>query len=152
MADPAKPSVSPKTQDLLKRREKAEAGGGPERAKAQHQRGKLLARERIDLLLDEDSFEEIDLLAGKNRPELGPEDGEAPADGVVAGHGKINGRGVCVFAQDFTVAGGSLGLSHARKICKLLDLAMEAGVPVVGLCDSGGARIQEGVDALGGYA
>ncbi|HVC09456.1 MAG TPA: acyl-CoA carboxylase subunit beta [Elusimicrobiota bacterium] len=152
MADPAKPSVSPKTQDLLKRREKAEAGGGPERAKAQHQRGKLLARERIDLLLDEDSFEEIDLLAGKNRPELGPEDGEAPADGVVAGHGKINGRGVCVFAQDFTVAGGSLGLAHARKISKLLDLAMEAGVPVVGLCDSGGARIQEGVDALGGYA
>ncbi|MHB2026627.1 MAG: acyl-CoA carboxylase subunit beta [Elusimicrobiota bacterium] len=147
-----KHAVSPKTEDLLKRRARAMAGGGPDKNQAQRERGKLTARERIDLLLDEDSFEEIDLLIEKNPPILGAADGDYPADGVVAGFGRVSGRNVCVFSQDFTVAGGSLGLAHARKICKAIDLAMNAGVPLIGLCDSGGARIQEGVDALGGYA
>ncbi|MBI3551634.1 MAG: acyl-CoA carboxylase subunit beta [Elusimicrobia bacterium] len=124
----------------------------PERAAAQKAQGKLLARERIELLLDDDSFEEVDLLVEKRSREFGLEARYLPSDGVVTGMGRINGRSVCVYSQDFTVLGGSLGLAHAMKICKIMDLAIEAGVPVIGLCDSGGARIQEGVESLGGYA
>ncbi len=150
MAD--KPKLSAKTADLQARRKKAMAGGGPEREKAQRAQGKLMPRERLDLLLDEGSFEEVDLLVEKRSHEFGLDSKYLAADGVVAGFGRINGRGVCVFAQDFTVMGGSLGLAHAHKICKVMDMAVTAGVPVIGLCDSGGARIQEGVESLGGYA
>jgi acetyl-CoA carboxylase carboxyltransferase component len=154
MEDPKKARglVSSKTEELFSRRKKAMEGGGPERAKAQKAQGKLLARERLELLLDDDSFEEIDLLVEKRSTEFGLDKKNLPADGVVAGFGRVNGRAVCVFSQDFTVMGGSLGLAHAMKICKVMDLAVEAGVPVIGLCDSGGARIQEGVESLGGYA
>ncbi len=157
MAEARKPSqpksiFSPKTEELLKRKQKAMAGGGPERETAQHAAGKLSARERIELLLDDDSFEEVDLLVEKRSREFGLDRRYLPADGVVTGFGRINGRSVCVYSQDFTVMGGSLGLAHAHKICKVMDLATEAGVPVIGLCDSGGARIQEGVESLGGYA
>ncbi|MFH2203747.1 MAG: acyl-CoA carboxylase subunit beta [Elusimicrobiota bacterium] len=144
--------MSDKTAELLRRTKRAMAGGGPERLRAQRKSGKLLARERIDLLLDEDSFQEIDLLRQTRSRDFGLADKELPADGVVTGMGRIQGRNVCVYSQDFTVLGGSLGLAHAEKICKIMDLALESGVPVIGLCDSGGARIQEGVDALGGYA
>ncbi|MBI3300259.1 MAG: acyl-CoA carboxylase subunit beta [Elusimicrobia bacterium] len=144
--------VSDKTADLQRRSEKAKAMGGPERLEAQKKAGKLTARERLDLLLDEDSFQELDLLRQTRAKEFGLADKDLPADGVVTGMGRIHGRNVCVYSQDFTVMGGSLGLAHAEKICKIMDLALESGVPVIGLCDSGGARIQEGVDALGGYA
>jgi acetyl-CoA carboxylase carboxyltransferase component len=144
--------VSPKTEQLIAKRKRAEAGGGPDREKAQKAQGKLLARERLELLLDDDSFEEMDLLVEKRATEFGLGDKYLAADGVVTGFGRINGRPVCVYSQDFTVMGGSLGLAHAMKICKIMDKAIEAGVPVIGLCDSGGARIQEGVESLGGYA
>jgi propionyl-CoA carboxylase beta chain len=147
-----KPLTSAKTEDLRRKRARAMSGGSPEGEKAQKERGKLLARERIDLLLDDDSFEEVDLLVEKRSREFGLDGKYLPSDGVVTGFGRINGRSVCVYSQDFTVMGGSLGLAHAMKICKIMDLATEAGVPVVGLCDSGGARIQEGVESLGGYA
>ncbi|MBI4376921.1 MAG: acyl-CoA carboxylase subunit beta [Elusimicrobia bacterium] len=154
MADNLKPKsiFSSKTAGLLDRRKRATAGGGPEKEQQQRAQGKLLARERLELLLDDDSFEEIDLLVEKRSKEFGLGEKHLPADGVVAGFGRVNGRGVCVFSQDFTVMGGSLGLAHAQKICKVMDLAMAAGVPMIGLCDSGGARIQEGVESLGGYA
>ncbi len=144
--------LSRKTEDLRQRRLKAMESGSPDREKAQKAQGKLLARERIELLLDDDSFEEVDLLVEKRSREFGLDKKNLPADGVVTGFGRINGRSVCVYSQDFTVMGGSLGLAHAMKICKIMDLAIEAGVPVIGLCDSGGARIQEGVESLGGYA
>ena len=144
--------LSTKTEDLLKRVELARAGGGPERLAAQKAQGKLSARERLDMLLDDGSFEELGLLVEKRATDFGLAERYLPADGVVTGLGRINGRSVCVYAQDFTVMGGTLGLAHARKICALLDLAEESGVPVIGLCDSGGARIQEGVESLGGYA
>ena len=147
-----KPVVPPKTADLLARRRKAAAGGGADREELQRSSGKLMARERIELLLDDDSFEEVDLLVEKRSDEFGLGKRYLPADGVVTGMGRVNGRSVCVYAQDFTVMGGSLGLAHAMKICKVMDMAIAAGVPVIGLCDSGGARIQEGVEALGGYA
>ncbi|MBI4371546.1 MAG: acyl-CoA carboxylase subunit beta [Elusimicrobia bacterium] len=147
-----RPVSKSKTQDLLERRAKAEAGGGPERAAAQRAQGKLTARERIALLIDDGSFEETDLLVETRATDFGLDQKSLPADGVVTGSAKINGRPVCVYAQDFTVLGGSLGLAHAMKICKVMDLAVAAGVPVIGLCDSGGARIQEGVESLGGYA
>jgi acetyl-CoA carboxylase carboxyltransferase component len=147
-----KPLRAPKTEALLEKRRKAMAGGGPEREKAQKDAGKLTARERIELLLDDDSFEEVDLLVQTRAHEFGLDKKFLPADGVVTGFGRVNGRAVCVYSQDFTVVGGSLGLAHAMKICKVMDLAIEAGVPVIGLCDSGGARIQEGVESLGGYA
>jgi acetyl-CoA carboxylase carboxyltransferase component len=143
---------SDKTARLLKLSKEARAGGGEKRVKAQKKSGKLLARERIEQLLDEDSFQEIDLLRKTRAVDFGMADREVPGDGVVTGIGRIHGRNVCVYSQDFTVLGGSLGLAHAEKICKIQDLALESGVPVIGLCDSGGARIQEGVDALGGYA
>ncbi|MBI4056627.1 MAG: acyl-CoA carboxylase subunit beta [Elusimicrobia bacterium] len=141
-----------KTEELLKRLQRAQAGGGTEKAKAQKEKGKLLARERLDLLLDEGSFRELDALVETKGREFGLEGKGVPGDGVVTGTGTIHGRTVCVFSQDFTVMGGSLGLAHAEKICKVLDLAVRIRAPMIGLCDSGGARIQEGVESLGGYA
>jgi len=132
--------------------EKAAAGGGKARVDAQKARGKLTARERINYLLDEGSFQELDLLVSTRATEFGLKDKEIPGDGVITGFGQVNGREVCVYAQDFTVLGGSLGLAHAQKICKIMDLALTNRVPVIGLLDSGGARIQEGVDSLDGYA
>lgn len=132
--------------------EKALAGGGPKRVEAQKARGKFTARERIHYLLDEGSFQETDLLVKTRASEFGLADKDIPGDGVITGFGTVNGREVCVYAQDFTVLGGSLGLAHALKICKVMDLAYENKCPVIGLLDSGGARIQEGVDSLDGYA
>jgi propionyl-CoA carboxylase beta subunit len=131
-------------------REEALQGGGPDRIAAQHGRGKLTARERIDLLLDEGSFEELDILK-VGRAEHCRDGCAYPGDGVITGHGAINGREVFVFSQDFTVIGGSLGEGHSQKICKVMDLASRVGSPIIGLNDSGGARIQEGVDALAAY-
>jgi propionyl-CoA carboxylase beta chain len=131
---------------------KASAGGGAARVEAQKARGKFSARERIHYLLDEGSFQELDLLVTTRATEFGLKDKDIPGDGVITGFGQVNGREVCVYAQDFTVIGGSLGLAHARKICKIMDLALQNRVPVIGLLDSGGARIQEGVDSLDGYA
>ncbi len=143
-------------QDKLKRlaelRAQAERGGGEERIAAQHEKGKLTARERLDLLLDEGSFREFDRFVTHRTTEFGLAGRKVLGDGVVTGHGRIHGREVCVFSQDFTVFGGSLSEAHAEKICKVMDLAMKAGCPVIGLNDSGGARIQEGVASLGGYA
>ena len=136
--------------DALLRR--AEAGGGAARVERQHAAGKLCARERIDLLLDPGSFVELDALAMHQCRDFGMDEQRIPGDGVVTGHGLIEGRTVFVYAQDFTVFGGSLSGAYARKICKIMDLAMENGAPIVGLNDSGGARIQEGVVSLGGYA
>ncbi len=130
----------------------AELGGGGERIEAQHAKGKLTARERLDLLLDEGSFREFDRFVTHRTNEFGLADKKFLGDGVVTGHGRIYGRDVCVFSQDFTVFGGSLSEAHAEKICKVMDLAMKTGCPVIGLNDSGGARIQEGVASLGGYA
>ena len=144
--------MNDKNNLLQSRRESSLIGGGVRRIESQHNKGKLTARERIELLLDEDTFEEmgqfvehrtVDFEMHKDRP-LG--------DGVVTGYGTINGRLTFVFSQDFTVFGGSLSEAHAEKICKLMDHAMRVGAPVVGLNDSGGARIQEGVASLGGYA
>lgn len=126
--------------------------GGPERVRRQHEAGKLTARERLEILLDPGSFIEIDPFVTPRAREFGLDRVEAPADGVITGHGTIEGRPVHVFSQDFTVLGGSLGEGHAEKICKVMDLAMSTGTPVIGLNDSGGARIQEGVVSLGGYA
>lgn len=139
--------------DILKQK-KAEAllGGGKKRIAAQHAKGKLSARERIDLLMDKDSFEEIGMLVTHRSTDFGMEKQKFYGDGVVTGYGKINGRLVYVYSQDFTVFGGSLSETHAKKICKIMDLAMENGAPIIGLNDSGGARIQEGVVSLGGYA
>ena len=131
---------------------RAEEGGGLERRERQHREGKLTARERVELLLDEDSFEELDQLVEHRCLDFGMADQKIPGDGVVSGYGRVDGRLVCVFAQDFTVFGGSLSETNARKICKVMDLAMEMGAPVIGLNDSGGARIQEGVASLAGYA
>jgi propionyl-CoA carboxylase beta chain len=135
---------------LTDMREEARSGGGAERVAAQHRRGKLVARERINLLLDEGSFEEFDILK-VGRGEGGRDGRSYPGDGVITGHGTINGREVFVFSQDFTVIGGSLGEGHSQKICKVMDLASRVGSPIIGLNDSGGARIQEGVDALAAY-
>jgi propionyl-CoA carboxylase beta chain len=137
---------------LERRRAESERGGGPERLKAQHDKGKLSARERIDLLLDEGSFVETDRFVTHRSTDFGLEQQRPYGDGVVTGHGRIDGRVVYVFSQDFTVFGGSLSEAHAGKICKIMDLAMQNGAPVIGLNDSGGARIQEGVVSLGGYA
>ncbi|HWW94042.1 MAG TPA: acyl-CoA carboxylase subunit beta [Vicinamibacteria bacterium] len=131
---------------------RAEEGGGPERRDRQHAEGKLTARERVELLLDPGSFEELDKLVEHRCLDFGMADQKFPGDGVVSGYGRIEGRLVYVFAQDFTVFGGSLSETNAKKICKVMDLALKTGAPVVGLNDSGGARIQEGVASLGGYA
>ncbi len=135
---------------LAAKNREALAGGGAERVERQHRAGKLTARERIEALVDQGSFVETDRLVTHHAPSLNG--GAVPGDGVVTGHAHINGRPICLFAQDFTVFGGALGAGHARKIVKLMDLALKIGVPLVGLNDSGGARIQEGVAALGGYA
>jgi propionyl-CoA carboxylase beta chain len=138
--------------DLHHRQAQAEQGGGPQRVAQQHKRGKLTARERLDLLLDEGSFIELDRFVVHRATDFGLADEKYPGDGVVTGYGRIDGRLVYVFSQDFTVFGGSLSETFAEKICKVMDLAMKTGAPVIGLNDSGGARIQEGVESLGGYA
>ena len=137
---------------LEKQREAARAGGGPGRIEAQHRRGKLTARERLELLLDPGSFEEWDMFVEHRSHDFGIDAHKIPGDGVVTGYGTINGRLVFVFSQDFTVFGGSLSEAHAEKICKIMDQAMNVGAPVIGLNDSGGARIQDGVASLAGYA
>ncbi|MEO0819470.1 MAG: acyl-CoA carboxylase subunit beta [Pseudomonadota bacterium] len=134
------------------RRAEARLGGGERRIEAQHARGKLTARERIELLLDAGSFEEFDMFVAHRCTEFGMGETRFPGDGVVTGWGTINGRQVYVFSQDFTVFGGSLSETHAEKICKIMDMAMRNGAPVIGINDSGGARIQEGVASLAGYA
>ncbi|MBR72417.1 MAG: methylmalonyl-CoA carboxyltransferase [Rhodospirillaceae bacterium] len=139
-------------RQLEKSREAARKGGGDKRIAAQHKKGKLTARERIELLLDEGSFEEFDMFVEHRCIDFGVEEQKIPGDGVVTGHGEVNGRLVYVFSQDFTVFGGSLSEAHAEKICKIMDQAMKVGAPVIGLNDSGGARIHEGVASLGGYA
>jgi len=139
-------------EELAKRRDAAALGGGQKRIDAQHAKGKLTARERLDVLLDPGSFEEYDMYVEPNCVDFGMPDTVIPGDGVVTGSGTINGRLVYVFSQDFTVFGGSLSERHATKICKIMDMAMKVGAPVIGLNDSGGARIQEGVASLGGYA
>lgn len=138
--------------ELRKLREQTRLGGGAARIERQHKAGKLSARERVEILLDAGSFEEFDAFVVHQVQRFGMGENRPLGDGVVTGMGRIDGRLVYVFAQDFTVFGGSLGLAHAAKICKVMDLALKNGAPVVGLNDSGGARIQEGVDALGGYA
>jgi propionyl-CoA carboxylase beta subunit len=144
--------MSSKLDRMRELREKTLAGGGATRVASQHQAGKLTARERLDLLLDEGSFTELDRYVEHQCDSFGMEAKRVAGDGVVTGHGTIEGRPLFVFSQDFTVFGGSLGAAHAQKICKIMDLALKVGVPVIGLNDSGGARIQEGVAALGGYA
>jgi acetyl-CoA carboxylase carboxyltransferase component len=144
--------VDPKLIRLRKMKEEANLGGGAERIEKQHAAGKLTARERLDLLLDPRSFRELDMLVTHRASGFGIEKTRPYGDGVVTGYGSIDGRLVYVFSQDFTVFGGSLGEAHAAKICKVMDLAMKVGAPLIGLNDSGGARIQEGVLALGGYA
>jgi propionyl-CoA carboxylase beta chain len=139
-------------EELRKRHEAAEQGGGPARRERQHKEGKLSARERIDLLLDQGTFEELDKLVAHRSREFGLDEQIVPGDGLVTGYGQIDGRLTYVFAQDFTVFGGSLSETNALKICKVMDLAMKTGAPIVGLNDSGGARIQEGVVSLAGYA
>ncbi len=139
-------------KQLEAKREQARLGGGQKRINAQHGKGKLTARERIELLLDEGSFEEWDMFVEHRCTDFGMANESVPGDGVVTGYGMINGRLVFVFSQDFTVFGGSLSEAHAEKICKVMDQAMKVGAPVIGLNDSGGARIQEGVASLGGYA
>jgi propionyl-CoA carboxylase beta chain len=141
-----------KLESLRARVAKAELGGGEERIQKQHAAGKMTARERIEFLLDEDTFEEFDKLVVHRSKDFGLDKQLYPGDGVITGYGLVDGRRVLVFAQDFTVFGGSLSETHAEKICKVLDLALKVGAPVVGLNDSGGARIQEGVVSLGGYA
>jgi propionyl-CoA carboxylase beta chain len=144
--------MSATLEELERRREAARRGGGQARIDAQHAKGKLTARERLTVLLDEGSFEELDMYVEHNCVDFGMEETKIPGDGVVTGSGTINGRLVFVFSQDFTVFGGSLSEAHAKKICKVMDSAMKVGAPVIGLNDSGGARIQEGVASLGGYA
>src|SRR4051794_20479772 len=140
------------SEQLAALERRAELGGGEDRRRRQHEAGKLTARERIDLLFDPDSFQELDKLVTHRCRDFGMEQQIVPGDGVVAGHGLIEGRQVFAFAQDFTVFGGSLSETNAAKIVKIMDLAMKLGAPVVGLNDSGGARIQEGVLSLAGYA
>ena len=139
-------------EQLEAKREAARMGGGQRRIDAQHAKGKLTARERLDVLLDEGSFEELDMYVEHNCTDFGMDDQHIPGDGVVTGSGTVNGRLVFVFSQDFTVYGGAVSERHAMKICKIMDMALKVGAPVIGLNDSGGARIQEGVASLGGYA
>ncbi len=145
-------SLQDRFEELHRRNQAAELGGGVERIERQHKAGKKTARERLELLLDKGSLGEVDRLVVHQSQDFGMEAQRIPGDGVVTGSGRIHGRPVFVFAQDFTVFGGSLSEAYARKICKIMDLAMKAGVPVIGLNDSGGARIQEGVVSLAGYA
>ena len=146
------PKKKNKIELLRERSQKTEEGGGQTRLEKQRQGGKMTARERIGFFLDEGSFEEFDKFVVHRSTDFGMEQQQFPGDGVVTGHGLVDGREVFVFAQDFTVFGGSLSETHAQKICKIMDMAMKVGAPVIGLNDSGGARIQEGVVSLGGYA
>lgn len=139
-------------QQLDQKRAAAHAGGGQQRVDRQHAKGKLTARERIQVLFDANSFEEWDMFVEHDCNDFGMQDNRIPGDGVVTGYGTINGRLVFAFSQDFTVLGGSLSAAHAQKICKVMDKAMQVGAPIIGLNDSGGARIQEGVNSLAGYA
>src|SRR5438270_2071893 len=145
-------SLQERLEELRRRHAEAELGGGDDRVRRQHKAGKKTARERLDVLLDPGSFAELDRLVVHQTHDFGMAEQRIPGDGVVTGSGRVHGRPVFVFAQDFTVFGGSLSEAYARKICKIMDLAMKTGVPVIGLNDSGGARIQEGVASLGGYA
>src|SRR5919201_976057 len=145
-------SLQERFDELARRHAQAELAGGEDRIRRQHKAGKKTARERLDLLLDPGSFLEVDKFVVHQSHDFGMADQKIPGDGVVTGSGRIHGRPVFVFAQDFTVFGGSLIEAYARKICKIMDLAMKTGVPIIGLNDSGGARIQEGVASLGGYA
>ncbi|HTM78102.1 MAG TPA: carboxyl transferase domain-containing protein, partial [Devosia sp.] len=138
--------------ELEHKRAQARLGGGQKRIDTQHAKGKLSARERLDVLLDPGSFEEYDMFVTHRATDFDMAETIIPGDGVVTGWGTIDGRMVYVFSQDFTVFGGSLSETHAKKICKIMDLAVQNGAPVIGLNDSGGARIQEGVASLGGYA
>src|SRR5947208_6055539 len=141
-----------KIAELQRMKQGAMLDGGKKRIEAQHKKGKLTARERLDLLLDPGTFNELDMFVTHRSTDFGLNDQRIPGDGVVTGYGQIDGRLVYVFSQDFTVFGGSLSEAHAEKICKIMDLAMKNGAPVIGLNDSGGARIQEGVVSLGAYA
>jgi propionyl-CoA carboxylase beta subunit len=144
--------MNDKIQELKNLKEKAKLGGGKERIKNQHDKGKLTARERIELLVDKGSFDELDIFVKHRARDFGLDEQHYPGDGVVTGLAKIDGRPLALFSQDFTVFGGSLSETHAEKIVKVMNIAMKAGIPVIGLNDSGGARIQEGVVSLGGYA
>ncbi len=145
-------SQDARVQELYRRKAAARAGGGAERIARQHAKGKMTARERLELLLDKGSFREVDVFVTHTSNDFGLGSQKIPGDGVVTGYGTINGRLVYVYSQDFTVFGGSVGLAHARKICKIMDMAMKNGAPLIGLNDGGGARIQEGVHSLAGYA
>lgn len=149
---PLMPDPRTALDELHRRQALAEAGGGERRVEQQHRKGKLTARERLDLLLDPDTFVELDRFVVHRATDFGLAEEQYPGDGVVTGYGRIDGRLVYVFSQDFTVFGGSLSETHAEKICKVMDLALRNGAPIIGLNDSGGARIQEGVSSLGGYA
>src|ERR1700741_1749492 len=153
MASKQQPKHAKSKLEILRERSaQAGVGGGSARVQKQHEAGKMTARERSEFLLDEGSFEEFDRLVVHRSKDFGLDKQLYPGDGVITGHGLIDGRNVFVFAQDFTVFGGSLSETHAEKICKVMDLAMKVGAPIIGLNDSGGARIQEGVVSLGGYA
>ena len=144
--------IEQKIQELLDKREQARLGGGQKRIDSQHAKGKYTARERIAMLLDEGSFEEFDMFLTHRTTDFGLDKQQYLGDGVVTGYGTIDGRVVYVYAQDFTVFGGSLSETMSKKICKVMDQAMKVGAPVIGICDSGGARIQEGSRSLAGYA
>src|SRR3989454_9129841 len=148
----AKVTASDRIEQLIELNRAAESGGGRQRLERQKAEGKMTARERLALLLDKDSFEELDKFVTHRCLDFGMQHQQYPGDGVISGHGRIDGRLVYVFAQDFTVFGGSLSETNAQKICKIMDLATKMGAPVIGLNDSGGARIQEGVVSLAGYA
>ena len=147
-------ATDPKIEQLREMKERAKLGGGEDRIKRQHDRGKMTARERLDILLDPGSFNELDMFVIQRERNFGMDKprNQIPGDSVVTGWGTINGRLVYVYSQDFTVFGGSLSRAHADKVVKVMEMAMKTGAPVIGLNDSGGARIQEGVDSLGGYA
>ena len=147
----AKPEGNPGIDLLRSRRALGQLGGGEERIRRQHDTGRQTARERLDILLDPGSFRELDAFAEHRSTDFGMQHRRTPGDSVVTGWGTIDGRLVYVFSQDFTVIGGTLSEAHASKIVKVMDMAMKVGAPVVGLNDSGGARIQDGVDSLGGY-
>jgi len=149
MADSKPTATEPKSRELDRRLAEVKIGGGQARIGRQHTAGKLTARERLELLLDPGSFVEIDALVTHRCQDFGIQDQRVPGDGVVCGYGTVDNRLVYVFAQDFTVFGGSMSETNARKICKIMDLAVENGAPTIGLNDSGGARIQEGAASLG---
>lgn len=146
------PTIDPHINELRERKSQARMGGGQDKIERQHARGRMTARERLDLLLDKGSFREMDIFVTHNSNDFGLADQKVPGDGVVTGYGTIDGRLVYCYSQDFTVFGGSVSHTHAMKICKIMDMAMANGAPIIGLNDSGGARIQEGVHSLAGYA